>query len=87
MLQLLFAHCKSRRLTITAHSDSPLSLRAERRRSLCVLPVFYLGNARDDIGVFAGVVFLVTAEYSNLAALQNVNLWGEEPESTKRIIE
>lgn len=38
-------------------------------------PVHYLGNARDDIGVFAGVVFLVAAEYSHLATLQNVNLW------------
>lgn len=43
--------------------------------ALCVQE-FYLGDARDDVGVFAGVVFLVAAEYSNLAALQNMNLWG-----------
>lgn len=41
-------------------------------------PVVYLGNATDDIRVFAGVVFLVATEYSNLAALQNVNLLGQK---------
>lgn len=64
--------CKSPHLTITARLSS-LSPEAELHHS--VFKVFYLGNARDDIGVFAGVVFLVAAEYSNLAALQNVNLW------------
>ena len=39
--------------------------------------VLYLGDAGDDIWVFGGVVFLVAAEYSNLAALQDVNLWRE----------
>lgn len=37
-------------------------------------PIFYLGYARDDIRIFAGVVFLVPTENSNLAGFQNVNL-------------
>lgn len=37
----------------------------------------YLGNAGDNVWVFAGVVFLITAEYSNFPALQNVDLWGK----------
>lgn len=47
----------------------------------------YLGNARDDIWVFGGVVFLVAAEYSNLAALQNVNLQGRNRNKHKKINE
>lgn len=37
-------------------------------------PLAHLGDAGDDVRIFAGVVFLVAAEHSNLAALQNVNL-------------
>lgn len=62
---------KSPHLKITAaHAGSP---RWPGCGAPCA-PVRYLGNARDDIGVFAGVVFLVAAEYSHLATLQNVNL-------------
>lgn len=54
-----------------------------RAASASCAAVRYLGNARDDIGVFAGVVFLVAAEYSHLAALQNVNLARQKNKDTQ----
>lgn len=51
-----------------------------------MLRSLYLGNARDDIWVFGGVVFLVAAEYSNLAALQDVNLGGESKQTNEQQI-
>lgn len=55
--------CESCHLKVGADTDSSR-----------LLPLSYLGDARDDVGVLAGVVFLVAAEHSNLARLQDMNL-------------
>lgn len=51
---------------------------------MCVCLCLYLRDAGDDVRVFAGVVFLVAAENSDLSVLQDVDLKRRESQKHNR---